>query len=159
MNKVYLLTGGNTGNRTENLAQAQQWIAKMVGQVLRCSALYETAAWGNTEQAPFLNQVLVVATELDAPALMQTLLQIEQKMGRARTVKNAPRNIDIDILFFNKVVHETPSLTIPHPQIQHRRFVLTPLNELSPGYVHPVLQKTVHQLLLQCSDGLDVKKF
>lgn len=159
MNKAYLLTGGNTGNRTQNLAQAQQWISKRVGQVLRSSALYETAAWGNTEQAPFLNQVLVVATDLDAPTLMQTLLQIEQKMGRARTVKNAPRNIDIDILFFNKAVYESPSLTIPHPQIQHRRFVLTPLNELSPGLVHPVLQKTVHQLLLQCSDGLDVKKF
>jgi 2-amino-4-hydroxy-6-hydroxymethyldihydropteridine diphosphokinase len=159
MNKAYLLTGGNTGDRTHNLAQAQQWIEKWAGKVLRSSALYQTAAWGNTEQSPFLNQVLVIATPLDAPALMQVLLQIEQTMGRARTVKNAPRNIDIDILFFNKEIHQRPELVIPHPQIQNRRFVLTPLNELSPGLVHPVLKKTVHQLLLQCSDGLDVKKF
>jgi 2-amino-4-hydroxy-6-hydroxymethyldihydropteridine diphosphokinase len=159
MNKAYLLTGGNTGDRTHNLTQAQQWIEKLAGKVLRSSALYQTAAWGNTDQAPFLNQILVIATPMDAPTLMRTLLQIEQKMGRTRTVKNAPRNIDIDILFFNKSILQTPQLTIPHPQIQYRRFVLTPLNELSPGLVHPVLKKTVHQLLLQCSDGLDVKKF
>jgi len=159
MNKVYLLTGGNTGNRTQNLARAKELIGKLVGSVQRASALYETAAWGNTDQANFLNQVLVVHTVLEAPALMQEVLQIEKKMGRARTVKNAPRNIDIDILFYNKEIYQQPELVIPHPQIQHRRFVLTPLNELSPGFVHPQLQKTVHQLLLACNDMLDVKKF
>jgi 2-amino-4-hydroxy-6-hydroxymethyldihydropteridine diphosphokinase len=159
MNKAYLLTGGNTGNRLENLALAAAHIHKMAGPVLRSSAIYETAAWGNTQQAPFLNQVLVVQTPLDAPALMGALLQIEAQMGRARTVKNAPRNIDIDILFFNKAIHSATDLTVPHPQIPNRRFVLVPLNELSPGLVHPVLRKTVRRLLAECTDPLDVKKF
>jgi 2-amino-4-hydroxy-6-hydroxymethyldihydropteridine diphosphokinase len=90
---------------------------------------------------------------------MKTILLIEKKMGRIRTLKNAPRNIDIDILFFNRETCNTRDLIIPHPEIQNRRFVLTPLNELSPGLVHPLLKKTVHQLLINCADTLDVKKF
>ena len=80
-------------------------------------------------------------------------------MGRVRTVKNAPRIIDIDILFFNKDIIQEAHLAVPHPEIQNRRFVLVPLNELSPGFKHPVLNKTIHQLLINCPDQLDVKKF
>ena len=80
-------------------------------------------------------------------------------MGRVRTTKNAPRIIDIDILFFNKEIISEKKLTVPHPQIENRRFVLIPLNELSPGYKHPVSHKTIHQLLQHCTDPLDVKKF
>ena len=80
-------------------------------------------------------------------------------MGRVRTVKNAPRVIDIDILFFNKAIIEEKILSVPHPQIQFRRFVLIPLNELSPNFKHPVLQQNIHQLLTNCSDPLNVKKF
>jgi 2-amino-4-hydroxy-6-hydroxymethyldihydropteridine diphosphokinase len=159
MNKTYLLLGGNTGNRVKNLDKARQHIHSLIGDITRCSACYETAAWGNTKQPGFLNQVVVVQTQLDAPALMKTILLIEKKMGRIRTVKNAPRNIDIDILFFNRETCNTRDLIIPHPEIQNRRFVLTPLNELSPGLVHPLLKKTVHQLLINCADTLDVKKF
>jgi 2-amino-4-hydroxy-6-hydroxymethyldihydropteridine diphosphokinase len=90
---------------------------------------------------------------------MQTILNIEKKMGRIRTVKNAPRVIDIDILFFNKEIIEQEHLCIPHPQIQNRRFVLVPLNQLSPNLKHPALSKTVHQLLINCPDKLNVKKF
>ena len=90
---------------------------------------------------------------------MQTILSIEKKMGRIRTIKNAPRIIDIDILFFNKEIIEEAQLSIPHPQIQNRRFVLIPLNQLSPNLKHPVLKKSVHQLLIHCTDKLNVKKF
>jgi 2-amino-4-hydroxy-6-hydroxymethyldihydropteridine diphosphokinase len=159
MNKAYLLLGGNTGNRLKNIDKARQNINGNAGTIIRTSACYETEAWGNTNQASFLNQVVVIQTTLDAPALMKAILQIEKKMGRTRTVKNAPRNIDIDILFFNKEQHHTTDLVIPHPQIQNRRFVLTPLNELAPGLVHPLLNKTIHQLLINCPDMLDVKKF
>jgi len=90
---------------------------------------------------------------------MQTILKIEKKMGRIRTIKNAPRIIDIDILFFNKEIINEAELTVPHPQIQNRRFVLVPLNQLSPNLKHPLLNKTVHQLLINCPDELNVKKF
>jgi 2-amino-4-hydroxy-6-hydroxymethyldihydropteridine diphosphokinase len=159
MNKAYLLLGGNTGNRIKNLDKAKGHISTSIGTITRSSACYETAAWGNTQQPGFLNQVLVVLTMLDAPALMKQILLIEKKMGRIRTLKNAPRNIDIDILFFNRDTWHSSDLIIPHPEIPNRRFVLTPLNELSPGLVHPLLKKTVHQLLIDCTDTLDVKKF
>ncbi len=159
MNKTYLLLGGNTGERAKNLDKARRHISLLIGNIIRSSACYETAAWGNTNQPGFLNQVVVVQTQLDAPALMKIILLIEKKMGRIRTLKNAPRNIDIDILFFNRETCNYSNLIIPHPEIQNRRFVLTPLNELSPGLVHPLLKKTVHQLLINCTDTLDVKKF
>ena len=90
---------------------------------------------------------------------MHTILVIEKSMGRVRTVKNAPRIIDIDILFFNKEIIDQEQLMVPHPQIQNRRFVLVPLNQLSPNLKHPLLKKTIHQLLVHCSDKLNVKKF
>ena len=89
---------------------------------------------------------------------MTAILLIEKKMGRIRTQKNAPRIIDIDILFFNKAVIANATLTVPHPQLQNRRFVLIPLNELSANFIHPVHQKTIHQLLRVCPDKLAVKK-
>lgn len=159
MNKAYLLLGSNMGNSKQQLLASIRQIETHIGKLIRQSALYTTAAWGNTDQADFLNQVLVVETFLAAPNLMQKILDIEEEMGRVRTVKNAARIIDIDILFFNDEIINEPHLVVPHPEIQNRRFVLVPLNELSPGLIHPVLNKTVHQLLLECPDQLDVKKF
>ncbi len=159
MNKTYLLLGSNIGNSKASLAKAILQIQKQIGSVTRQSSLYSTAAWGNTKQPDFLNQVIVVDTDLSALQTMQTILTIEKKMGRVRTVKNAPRIIDIDILFFNKEIIDLPDLSIPHPQIQNRRFVLIPLNQLSPNLKHPLLKKTVHQLLMHCPDMLNVKKF
>jgi len=121
--------------------------------------LYSTAAWGNTQQPDFLNQVIVVQTKLTAQQTIQTILSIEKKMGRVRTVKNAPRIIDIDILFFNKDIIKEKNLEVPHPHIPNRRFVLIPLNELSPNLKHPVFQQSVHYLLENCKDPLNVKKF
>jgi 2-amino-4-hydroxy-6-hydroxymethyldihydropteridine diphosphokinase len=159
MNNTYLLLGSNMGNSKASLSKAAVQIEKQIGKVIRQSGLYSTAAWGNTKQPDFLNQVIIVETKLSALQTMQTILNIEKKMGRIRTVKNAPRVIDIDILFFNKEIIEQESLSIPHPQIQNRRFVLVPLNQLSPNLKHPALNKTVHQLLINCPDTLNVKKF
>ena len=90
--------------------------------------------------------------------VIEKILAIEKEMGRIRTKKNAPRLIDIDILFFNKEIIQTQNLTVPHPALQNRRFVLVPLNELSPNFIHPVLHNTIHQILLTCPDTLAVKK-
>ena len=159
MNNTYLLLGSNIGNSKANLAKAITQIKKQIGSVTRQSGLYSTAAWGNTKQPDFLNQVIIVETKLSALQTMQIILNIEKKMGRVRTVKNAPRIIDIDILFFNNEIIELEQLAVPHPQIQNRRFVLVPLNQLSPSLKHPVFNKTVHQLLINCTDVLNVKKF
>lgn len=159
MNKTYLLLGSNIGNSKASLAKSKTQIEKQIGAIIRQSALYSTAAWGNIKQPDFLNQVIIVETELSAAETMQTILGIEKKMGRVRTIKNAPRIIDIDILFFNKEIIDMPDLNIPHPQIQNRRFVLVPLNQLSPNMKHPEHKKTIHQLLIHCPDKLNVKKF
>ena len=159
MNSAYLLLGSNIGNSRQQLLEATRLIKKNIGKVTRQSKLYVTAAWGNTNQPDFLNQVIVIETKLSATELIKSILTTETTMGRIRTEKNAPRIIDIDILFFNKEIILEKDLIVPHPEIQNRRFVLIPLNELSPGLKHPVLKKTMHQLLETCTDTLDVKKF
>jgi 2-amino-4-hydroxy-6-hydroxymethyldihydropteridine diphosphokinase len=159
MNITYLLLGSNLGNSKTRLSEAILYIEKQIGHILRRSGLYSTAAWGNTSQPDFLNQVIIVETESTAVQTMQAILGIEKKLGRLRTVKNAPRIIDIDILFFNREIIDLEHLCIPHPEIQNRRFVLVPLNQLSPNLIHPVLKKSVHQLLIHCPDKLNVKKF
>ncbi len=158
MNIAYILLGGNVGKVTEQLDTATKYIIIEIGKVLRKSAFYQTAAWGNNNQPDFLNRVLIVATKFTATELLKHCLAIENKMGRKRTVKNAPRIIDIDILFFNKEIVNEANLQIPHPFLQERRFTLIPLNELSPGLKHPQNGKTIHQLLLDCKDPLAVKK-
>ena len=158
MNRTYLLLGSNIGNSQKQLSKAILNIEKKIGTIKRRSGIYQTAAWGKTDQPDFLNQVIIVETILTPAQTMQTILSIEKKMGRIRTQKNAPRIIDIDILFFDKKIITEKDLTVPHPAIQVRRFVLVPLNELSPNLVHPILKKSIHQLLLKCPDKLDVKK-
>ena len=159
MNKTYLLLGSNVGQSKKQLADAVRSIRKKIGKVTRQSQLYVTAAWGNTNQPDFLNQVIIVETKLTSQQTILSILSIEKEMGRVRTEKNAPRIIDIDILFFNKEIIEEPNLSVPHPQIQNRRFVLIPLNELSPNFKHPVFQQSIHHLLKNCKDHLEVKKF
>jgi len=159
MNEAYLLTGGNIGDRLQHLLQAKTEISKSCGTILQKSSVYETAAWGNEQQESFLNQVLKIETEKTAQQLLLSILQIEEDLGRKRAQKYGPRTIDIDILFFNGEVVEEPGLTIPHPQIQNRRFVLVPLNEIAAHKVHPVLNKTMAQLLSECPDSLAVNKF
>src|SRR5947199_10272495 len=113
MNKAYLLTGGNLGNRFNNLEQACKLIEQRCGKIVQQSSIYETAAWGFKEQPDFYNQALEIATELSSQALMKTILMIEEKMGRKREIKMGPRIIDIDILLFNDEIIHQPHLTIP----------------------------------------------
>jgi 2-amino-4-hydroxy-6-hydroxymethyldihydropteridine diphosphokinase len=158
MNKTYLLTGGNEGDRYFHMQQAMTNIELICGRVIQLSSLYETAPWGKSDQADFLNQVLLVETNLRPKQLLQSILEIEKALGRKRTIRNAPRTIDIDILLYDSEVIESDGLTIPHPRISERRFVLEPLNEIAADYIHPVLYKSVRQLLLECKDELTVKK-
>jgi 2-amino-4-hydroxy-6-hydroxymethyldihydropteridine diphosphokinase len=158
-NTAYLLIGGNLGNRKENLLQAVSFIIEKCGQVPCTSSLYETAAWGNTDQPAFLNQALKLSTKLNAKQLIRRILKIETQMGRIRKEKLGPRIIDIDILFFNEEVYDLRFLKIPHPEIQNRRFALEPLAEICPDLVHPVLKKTITELLNECPDILPVKKY
>ncbi len=158
MNTTYLLLGSNMGDSKQKLLDATKNITKNIGRISRRSGLYETAAWGKEDQPDFINQVVVVETILTAEQTMEKILFIEEQMGRIRTEKNAPRIIDIDILFFNKQLIKSEKLTIPHPFIQDRRFALVPLNELSPRFKHPLLNKTISSLLKECPDRLDVKK-
>ena len=159
MNKVFLLTGGNLEDRMQNLQKAGSLIEEYVGQILRKSSVYETAPWGNTAQPSFLNQVIEIATLLPAEKVLSTILEIEQKLGRIRLEKMGPRMIDIDILYFNHSIFFSTNLIIPHPQLHNRRFVLVPLAEIAPEFVHPILQKNSKQLLQACDDLLEVKKY
>jgi 2-amino-4-hydroxy-6-hydroxymethyldihydropteridine diphosphokinase len=159
MNKTYLLTGGNIGDRSNYLLKAKEEFAKRCGRVLQQSSIYETAAWGNENQEAFLNQVLEIETRLLPEALLKAVLQIEKDLGRKRELKYGPRTIDIDVLFYNDEVVNQEGLKIPHPQLQNRRFVLVPLNEIAASKIHPVFKKNVSQLLAECPDPLTVNKF
>ncbi len=159
MHIAYLLLGGNTGNRGAMLEAARQGIQREVGEILRQSAIYETAAWGKENQADFLNQAIEVETALPARDLLAACLGIEAGLGRVRKETNGPRPIDIDILFFDHDVYHTPLLQVPHPRMPQRRFVLVPLAELIPDYRHPQLHQSVGQLLEACTDPLPVKKY
>jgi 2-amino-4-hydroxy-6-hydroxymethyldihydropteridine diphosphokinase len=154
MNKLFLITGGNVGNRKENLRTASKLIEEQIGVIIKSSKIYETDAWGITDQPPFYNQVHIVESEFSTDEIIRKILAIEKKMGRIRTIKNAARIIDIDILFFNDDIINTKTVTVPHKEIANRRFVLSPLNELSPGLIHPLLKKSIHELLSDCKDEL-----
>ena len=158
MNTAYLLIGGNLGDRAAYLAEAINQISAQCGRVISTSSIYETAAWGNVNQPAFYNQAVKLVTILSPEALIERLLAIENEMGRVRTEKYSPRTIDLDILMINDIVIDTPTLTIPHPQLHNRRFALLPLHEIAPALHHPVLNKTIHELLLNCLDTLDVQK-
>ena len=158
MSTAHLLIGGNLGNRKENLSKAISLIKEQCGSLTRSSSIYETEAWGITDQPSFLNQALEISTSLNARQLMRKILKIEKEMGRVRKEKLGPRIIDIDILLFENEVHELQFLTIPHPEMQNRRFVLVPLAEIDPTLQHPVLKKTIAELLEECPDNLEVRK-
>ena len=159
MNRAYLLIGGNMGNREEIFTVARQYIEQYCGPVARSSSLYETAAWGKTDQPSFLNQALEIETELHVEHLMKQVLEIEKLMGRERKEKYGPRVIDIDILLFNNEQYDLPFLKIPHPEMQNRRFALTPLAEIANDLQHPFFKKSIGQLLKECPDKLEVKKY
>lgn len=158
MYTAYLLTGSNLGDRVSYLQQAYGLIEQYCGTIQSFSSFYQTAAWGLTDQPDFYNQALVLQTNLQPAALMQQLLDIEQIIGRKRSVKMGPRIIDIDILLLDEVIINTELLTVPHPFLHERKFALLPLAEVAPQAMHPVLHKTVQQLLDECTDELNVHK-
>jgi 2-amino-4-hydroxy-6-hydroxymethyldihydropteridine diphosphokinase len=158
MNGMYVIIGGNQGKREEFLAKTCMLIEKEVGFILQKSSVYETAAWGNTQQASFLNQVLFVETELMAMEVLVAFLQIEKDLGRVRHQKWEPRNIDIDILYFNDEIHVEKKLFIPHPEMHKRKFVLMPLQEIAAFTKHPILHLSCTELLLSCTDELTVSR-
>jgi len=144
---AYLSLGSNLGDREENLREAIARLGEL-GSVSRVSALYETEPVEITGQQPwFLNCAAAVATELTPLQFLKRMLAIEQAMGRKRTEPKGPRTIDMDIIFFSDEVLDTKELSVPHPAMQHRRFVLEPLAEIAPEAMHPVLQRTVLDLL------------
>ncbi len=159
MNTAYILTGGNLDHPLRQLTNAAAAIAIECGSIVSSSNIYQTAAWGNKAQPDFLNQVLCINTDLNPFKLLRKLLAIEKKMGRTRNNQYDPRIIDLDILFYNDLIIDSPSLQLPHPRLHLRRFVLVPLAGIAPLIQHPVLHKPILQLLQECSDPLNVKKF
>ena len=158
MNTAYLLIGGNLGDRAAYLQTALKRIEETCGAINHYSSIYETAAWGNTDQPSFFNQAVVLSTTLSPEALIDQLLTIELEMGRIRDQKYGPRTIDLDILMIDGLIFNTEKLTIPHPQMHNRRFALLPMLEVAPTLIHPLLDQSIEDLLLNCPDTLDVQK-
>ncbi|MGV3539054.1 MAG: 2-amino-4-hydroxy-6-hydroxymethyldihydropteridine diphosphokinase [Rufibacter sp.] len=157
MTKLFLLLGGNLGNREAMLAEAEVLLSAVFGKTSQKSKLYETAAWGLEDQPDFLNQALVFETDLSPEEVLLVTQTVEQDLGRERKIKWGARVIDIDILFYGQEISNLPQLQIPHPQLHLRRFVLAPLAEIAPDWQHPVLNKTVVELLKNCPDSLEVR--
>jgi 2-amino-4-hydroxy-6-hydroxymethyldihydropteridine diphosphokinase len=152
MAEVFLLLGTNLGDRLQNLHKALKCIALEV-KILQCSSIYETLPWGYTEQPLFLNLVLRGQTDREPQALLEFLKACEQALGRQPGFRYGPRLIDLDILAFEDRVLETPALTLPHPRLHERAFVLVPLCEIAPDWVHPRLQKRALELLKETDAG------
>jgi len=155
--QTFLSTGSNLGDRAENLRQARLRIEAEIGRIVRASSVYITQPWGVRDQPDFYNQVLEVLTTLSPLEVLAKNKAIETKMGRVKQDKWTKRLIDIDILFYEKQIIQLENLKIPHPFLQERNFVLAPMAELAPDFVHPVLQQSIWQLLLHSKDELVVK--
>lgn len=158
--EVYMLLGSNLGEREQVLKQALVLIEKEIGLIFATSALYETEPWGNKDQPAFLNLALGVQTQLSALNVLYKALDIEKQLGRVRLEHWGSRIIDIDLIFYGQeIINIKDILTIPHPEMQKRRFVLQPLNEIAPAYLHPVLKRTVKDILESLSDDTAVNKY
>lgn len=159
MTDLYLLNGSNIGNRAYNLEKARHLLNEAFGEALKISNIYETHAWGKTNQANFFNQALQYQCNLAPLQLLKVIKEIEKKIGGDHKEKWAARLMDIDIIFYEELIFESDSLTIPHALMHLRNFVLIPLNEIAPKYVHPKLKITVSQILEKSMDKLKVEKF
>ena len=152
---IYLLLGSNMGDKRQQLTTAIDKIS-IENKIITKSAIYETSAWGNTNQPSFYNQVIRINTSLNPQELLAHLLSIELQMGRIRKEKWGQRVIDIDIIYYNDQIISSHQLSIPHPEIQNRKFTLIPLVEIAPRFEHPLLKKNQKELLGLCKDTLEV---
>lgn len=156
---VYLLTGSNKGDRAQQLSKAINLLNSQVGRVDKISGIYQTAAWGDTDQDDFLNQAIGLSTELTPEELLKAVKSIEQQMGRTLTRRWGPREIDIDIALYGDKMITIEGLTIPHIGLPDRMFALMPLYDIAADVVHPVIGVTIAHMLKNCSDSLDVTPY
>ena len=156
METCILHLGSNVGNRANHIDLAEIMISKRIGDITAKSKVYETEAWGKTDQDPFYNRAISVLTSRTAEALLEEIHIIESKMGRIRSEKWGPRVIDIDIIFYGQEIINNDHLIIPHSELSNRNFVLTPLMDICPDYIHPIMDKSVTELQAACADQLEV---
>ncbi len=160
MAKVYFVVGGNLGDRERYLERTKSLISERVGLILRNSSLYESEPWGFEHDQNFLNQVIIVDTQLSPAAILLEISFIEGVLGRERNGNGySARTADIDILFYDQQVVFSPSLVIPHRFLHKRLFVLTPLSEVAPDLIHPLFSVTVRDLISTCEDTTKVWKY
>ncbi len=151
--KYFLCLGGNLGRRTANILEAMTRLSQSGVDIVRASSIYLTEPLDKTDQPWFHNLVAEVETGLDPRSLLALVQRIEDDLGRERVVEKGPRTIDIDIILAGDLVLDSPNLTIPHPRLDQRRFVLAPFLEIAPDVVHPVLKKTIRELARECPDS------
>jgi 2-amino-4-hydroxy-6-hydroxymethyldihydropteridine diphosphokinase len=160
MKSIYLLLGSNIGKRRATLTSAEKKIEQHIGLIKRKSSFYESEPWGFEGDNNFLNRVLIVQSDKEPGEILKYIKIIETELGRKRS--SGPgytsRTIDIDILFYDDWVYETPDLIIPHPLLQERRFTMLPLDEVSPDFVHPGYKKTIREILNECPDQSPVNR-
>jgi 2-amino-4-hydroxy-6-hydroxymethyldihydropteridine diphosphokinase len=161
MNSVYLLLGGNLDDRASSLNRAKGEVAKHIGTIEAESSVYESDPWGFEADQRFLNQVIRIDTRFSPAEVLQEIIRIESKLGRMRNDSSgySSRTIDIDILFFNDDIIKEENLAIPHPKIPERMFTLIPLAELNRLMIHPGCQKTIEELINECTDNLPVNLY
>lgn len=159
MHKIVILLGSNQGESKALILKAKQLLEIKIGHCLKLSSIYETEAWGFKSETPFLNQVLIYNTKLNAETILKIALEIEKELGRTRNGSAyASRTMDIDLLFYDDKIIQTENLQIPHPRLHLRRFSLEPLDEVMPNFVHPELNKTISELLNSCDDHSKIIK-
>jgi 2-amino-4-hydroxy-6-hydroxymethyldihydropteridine diphosphokinase len=156
--QLFLSLGGNLGNTREIFEGAYPLIEKKIGKISVYSSVYQTEAWGPIPQADFLNQVLLVSTTLSAQACLTEMLAIEKEFGRERKERWGPRTLDLDILYYSDITIAEEDLTVPHPRIAERKFILTPLAEIAPSFTDPTSRKTMVALLEECEDSSQVNR-
>ena len=155
---LFLSLGGNLGNTREIFEGAYPHIEKKIGKIAVYSSIYQTEAWGPIPQEDFLNQVVLVTTTLKPEACLTELLEIERQFGRERKERWGPRTLDLDILFYGDVIIAASDLSIPHPRIAERKFILTPLAEIAPLFEDPIAKKSMVTLLKECTDESQVNR-
>jgi 2-amino-4-hydroxy-6-hydroxymethyldihydropteridine diphosphokinase len=153
-NGIFLGIGGNEGLRWRFMNSAKELIEQHGCKILEASSVYESPAWGFESELPFLNQVIRIQTDLEPLELLGILHQIESNLGRVRSESQySSRTIDIDLLFYHQVIIDLPQIQVPHPRLQLRKFVLEPMCELAPDFMHPILCQTMLELNIRCEDA------